>query len=336
MVRAIGGAFTAVASDQNAVFANPAGYALVKDRIVSVMSFGLRLNVDESAIKLYEGILDGVDVSAPENVDEYFSSLTLTQGITGPFQIGRVGDNFGFVFYNNVDARLVTQPGGILPEAEFQTYSDLGLVGGYGAALPFLENLYAGFNMKVILRVKSGLDGTIVDVVDAVSDVDSVPVGKAVGFGGDLGVLYAPAPWCRLGLAAKDFFGTRFSWETVNGPGADFAPSYIKPRIPLGAAFFPLGAEKESKGFSNFIVAVEYADLLDYSSFFSNVRFGASFDTLKIITLRLGFEGGYLAGGIGFDLKVASIELAYFVYELGSYPGSSPAQNVMLNVALRW
>jgi hypothetical protein len=277
-------------------------------------------------------------------VDEYFNNTTLTPGLTGPFQFGRVGDNFGFAFYNNLDVKLVTRPGGILPSAAFRAHSDLGLVGGYGFKLPLLEGLYAGFNLTVLLRLKSEIDGTIIAVVDTVSDEDSIPIAKAIGFGSDIGLLYSPAPWCRLGLAAKDFFGTRFRWETVNGSGAAFSPSYIKPRVAVGAAFFPLGAagssraagKGASKGFSNLIVAVDYADLLDFSPLFSNIRFGASFDTLNVITLRFGFEGGYFAGGMGFDLKAVHIDLAYFVDELGAYPGSSPAQNAMLNFALRW
>jgi hypothetical protein len=259
-----------------------------------------------------------------------------------------VGDNFGFAFYDNLDVKLVTQPGGILPSASFRAHSDLGLVGGYGFELPFLENFYAGFNFKVVFRMKSEIDGTIIAVVDTISDEDSIPIAKAIGFGSDIGLLYSPARWCRLGLAAKDFFGTWFNWETVNGSGAASPTSYIKPRIPVGAAFFPLRAAGASaagpeaagksppKVFSNLILAVEYADLLDYSPLYSNIRFGASIDALKFITLRLGFEGGYFAGGVGFDMKAVQVELAYFVNELGSYPGSSPAQIVMLNFALRW
>jgi hypothetical protein len=344
MVRAMGGAHTAVAFDQAAIFTNPAGYALVKDRIISVLTLGIRINIDDSALKLYNGFLTGTDVTSSANVDEYFSNTTLTPGLTGPFQFGRIGNNFGFAFYNNVDVRLVTRPGGILPSAVFRAHSDLGLVGGYGFKLPFIDGFYAGFNLKVLLRLKSEIDGTIIAVVDTVSDSDSIPIAKAIGFGSDLGLLYSPAPWCRLGLSAKDFFGTRFRWERLNGSGAVFSPSYIKPRIAIGAAFFPIGTAGTSraagagasKGFSNLVLAADYADLLDFSPFFSNVRFGASFNTLGVITLRFGFEAGYLAGGMGFDLKAVHIDLAYFVDELGSYPGSRPAQNAMLNFALRW
>jgi hypothetical protein len=337
MVRAMGGAYTAVASDQNAIFTNPAGYALVKDRIISVFTLGIRIPIDESALKIYGGILDGTDVTSSENVDEYFNNTTLTPGLTGPFQFGRVGDNFGFAFYNNLDVRLVTNPAGILPEATYSSYNDLGLVGGYGLQLPFLENFYAGFNLKVVLRLKSEIDGTLIAVIDTASDPESIPLAKAIGFGSDLGLLYSPATWCRLGLAAKDFFGTRFHWETTSESGVAYEPSYIKPRVAIGAAFFPLAPkERSSKGFSNLILAVDYADLLDFSPFFSNVKVGASFDTLKVITLRFGIDAGYFTGGVGFDLKWTQIELAYFVDELGVYPGSSPAQSVMLNFALRW
>ncbi|HUT64692.1 MAG TPA: hypothetical protein VMZ05_00930, partial [Spirochaetota bacterium] len=93
MVRAMGGAFTGVANDENSVFYNPAGYALVDDDIISVFSLGVRANIDDSALKLWEAILTGVDLSDPTNMNNYLSNATLALGAAGPIYFGRVGNN---------------------------------------------------------------------------------------------------------------------------------------------------------------------------------------------------------------------------------------------------
>jgi len=205
---------------------------------------------------------------------------------------------------------------------------------GYGKSL--LSSVSAGFNLKVLLRAKSSIEGTVLEVIDQVSDTSEIPISKAVGFGGDIGLLYFPNAWLSVALCAKDFFGTRFSsWEALN-QSTPFERSLIKPRIVFGLAFYPLIAGGETKNFKNFIIALDYSDLLDYTSIFTNVKLGIGFDTLRILRLRSGFDGGYPTFGIGFDLNVFQMNIVYFVDELGAYTGAQPVQNLMLNFAFRW
>jgi len=336
MVRAMGGAFTAVANDENAVFYNPAGYALVEEGIITVFSLGIKVNIDDSALKLYNAILSGVDVTSSGNLDTYLSDTTIAPGLTGPIYFGRVGDNFGFTFYNSININMDTRPGGLLPTARLSAYSDIGFVGGYGHTLPFLPDLYAGINLKVVLRAKSQIEGTVLEVIDQASDTSEIPLSKAVGFGGDLGVLYFPSSWFSVALCAKDVWGTRFSsWDALN-ESIPFERSLIKPRIAFGVAFYPLVTGGETKNFSDFTIAADYSDLLDYSSVFTNIKLGVSFKTLKILTVRSGFDAGYPTLGVGFDLNVFHFDIAYFVDETGSYTGSQPVQNLMLNFAFKW
>jgi hypothetical protein len=336
MVRAMGGAFTAVANDENAVFYNPAGYALVKDDVVSVFSLGMKINVDNSALKLYSALLSGVDVTASGNLDAYLSDTTVAPGLTGPIYLSRVGDNFGFAFYDAVSVVMDTRPGALLPYASLFACADLGFVGGYGTSLGFLPGVYAGANIKVLLRSKSFVEGTVLDVIDQMSDGSTIPFSKAVGFGGDLGMLYFPSPRLSVGLCVKDFFGTRFStWETLNN-STPFGRSLIKPRAALGIAVYPAVTGGAANTFRNLIIALDYSDLFDYTSVFSNIKLGVSFETLKIITVRSGIDGGYPTFGLGFDLNVIQLQTAYFVDEMGAYTGSHPVQNVMLNIALNW
>ena len=337
MVRAMGGAFTAVASDENSVFFNPAGYGLMKDNIISVFSLGVRTNIDDPALKLWEAIFTGVNLSDPANMNSYLSNVTLTLGAAGPIYFGRVGNNFGFAFYDNLSFRFKSRPGAMMPSATLNIYSDIGFAGGYGLELPFLDNLYAGFNLKVLMRIKSEVEGTALYVMDTLSDSSNLPIAKAVGFGADIGLLYRPFPILSIGLCAKDFFGTYFSsWETLSQAPMTFEDSYIKPTIAFGLAVYPLAGAGEPKNFKNFVIAIDYSDLLDYSSVFSNIKFGVGFKTLDLINIRAGLDGGYITGGVGFDFNIFHVNIVYYVDELGAYAGANPAQNIMLNFAFRW
>jgi hypothetical protein len=336
MVRAMGDAFTAVANDENTIFYNPAGYALITEGIISVFSLGIKVNIDDSALKLYSALISGKDVTASGNLDNYLSDTTVAPAITGPIYFGRVGNNFGFAFFDSIRITMDTRPGGLLPTADFDAYTDLGFVGGYGCQLPWVKNLYGGINLKVLLRAKSSIEGTVLDVIDTVGDTSEIPFAKAVGFGADLGLLYLPYPWMSVGLNAKDFFGTRFSsWEALN-QSTPFPRSLIKPRLAFGVAFYPLKEGGESKNFKNFIIAVDYSDLFDYSVVLSNVKLGVSFNTLRIVNLRAGFDGGYPTFGIGFDLNIFHLSIVYFVDELGAYTGAQPVQNGMIDFTFKW
>ncbi|UCB45124.1 MAG: hypothetical protein JSV25_13040 [Spirochaetota bacterium] len=338
MVRAMGGAFTAVANDEQSVFFNPAGYGTIEDDIISVFSLGIRANVfDDAALNLISALVSGVSLSDPNNMNTYLSNVTLAVGAAGPIYFGRVGNNFGFAFYDNLSFQFKSRPGGLMPYATLNMYSDVGFAGGYGMEIPFIENLYAGFNFKVLMRVKAQTEGTALAVMDSFADTSQLPIAKAVGFGADIGLLYKPISQLSFGLCAKDFFGTYFSsWQKLSPSTEVFDDSYIKPTIAFGVAFYPLGSSSDPGNVQDFVIALDYSDLLDYSNVLSNIKFGISFQTLKIINIRGGLDGGYLTAGIGFDLSIFHTNIVYYVDELGAYPGANPVQNLMFNIAFKW
>ena len=337
MVRAMGGAFTAVSNDEYSVFYNPAGYSLIDKEIITAFSLGIKSNIDDSAIKLYNAIIAGKDITSASNITTYLTNVAVAPGVAGPIYFGRVGNNFGFAFYDNTSVTLSTKQGAIFPTANLLAYGDVGFVGGYAFKLPFYKKISLGLNLKTLLRIKSQLDGTVISVIDSVSNLSSFPVAKSIGFGADIGILYKPIYWMSIGVAGKDFFGTHFSnWEILTKSTESFPTSYIKPRIPIGIAVYPLATFGETSLINSMLFSLEYSDLLDYSSFLSNIKMGVSFNTLKIITIRGGFNGGYPSLGIGFKLKFFNINLAYFVDELGAYPGANPVQNLMFELGIKW
>jgi hypothetical protein len=333
MVRAMGNAYTAVALDDAAVFYNPAGYALIEEPILTVAVFDFSLNVDESALSVYRAVAEGAELGDADTINKYLNNTTLAFGLTGPIYFGRVGNNFGFAFYNNARALLDTTPGALEPFAEYYAYSDLGFVGGFGYRIA--RDLYAGINLKVILRLKSELEGTAIEVIE-ILESDGAPIAKSVGFGSDLGLLYYPLAWLSVGLGARDFFGTRFiTWEDISG-SSNYPSSMIKPRLNAGLAFFPLHKEKNEAPKNDIIFALDYVDILDTTSILSHIKFGILTRTLGFLDLRAGIDGGYLTGGIGFYVGFFQFNVAYYVDELGAYAGASPVQNLALEFAFKW
>jgi hypothetical protein len=337
-IRGMGGAYTAIAAGESTVFYNPAGYGTETEDITSVFSLSLKANVDSAALKVYGGMISGVSVFAPNNQRTYFNDTTLVHGLGGPVFFSRVGNNFGFAFYDNINSILDTRPGGFTPFADYEAYGDLGFVGGYGTELPFLNNFYVGINLKVILRSKIEKSGTLIEVMNMTRSTSQIPIAKSIGFGSDLGFLYRPFPVFAVGLAMTDFFGTGFTnWQMMSPIIEEKYPrSYIKPRLPIGVAIYPLTATGESKNFKNLVIAIDFSDLMDYSSPLSNIKFGLSFNTLKVMEIYGGLDGGYLSGGLGLNFNVFHMNFVYYVDELGAYPGSNPAQNLLLNFAFNW
>ena len=333
MVRAMGNAQTAVAIDESTVFYNPAGYAVIQDPISTAAVLDVSFNVDESAIDVYKALIKGENLSDTDNINKYLNNTTLSFGVSGPVYFGRVGNNFGFAFYDNAKSLLITTPGALEPFAEYTAYGDLAFIGGFGFRT--VDKLYLGFNIKVILRVKSELEGTALEVIETLED-DDTPLAKSVGFGSDLGLLYRPLSWFSVGLNARDFFGTRFiGWENVSG-SQNYPDSMIKPRLNLGLAFFPLRSGKDQVPKNDLIIALDYSDLLNRTSPLSNIKFGLMFRTLGFLDFRGGLDGGYLTGGIAFHLKFFHFSTAYYVDELGAYPGAKPVQNIVFEFAFKW
>lgn len=137
MVRAMGGAFTAVSNDEYSVFYNPAGYSLIDKEIITAFSLGIKSNIDDSAIKLYNAIIAGKDITSASNITTYLTNVAVAPGVAGPIYFGRVGNNFGFAFYDNTSVTLSTKQGAIFPTANLLAYGDVGFVGGYAFKLPF-------------------------------------------------------------------------------------------------------------------------------------------------------------------------------------------------------
>ena len=145
-----------------------------------------------------------------------------------------------------------------------------------------------------------------------------------------------PLSWFGLGLSARDFFGTRFTnWEDISG-SQGYPSSMIKPRIALGLAFFPLRTEKDKIPRNDIVIALDYADILDNSSPLTNIKFGLMVNAFRFLDLRGGIDAGYLTGGVGFHLKFFHFSTAYYVKELGAYPGSNPLQTLTFEFAFKW
>lgn len=110
----------------------------------------------------------------------------------------------------------------------------------------------------------------------------------------------------------------------------------IKPRLALGLAFFPMRTEQDPTSKKDITIALDYWDLLDWSSPLTNIKFGVMIRPFGFLDLRGGIDAGYLTGGVAFHVKIFHFSIAYYVKELGAYPGSKPLQNLTFESAFKW
>jgi hypothetical protein len=173
-----------------------------------------------------------------------------------------------------------------------------------------------------------------------------------VGLGIDLGLL-ANFGSFRAGLSLRDVGGTPLiyktsSFETVMShlqtnlifpEGNSVSDHYRIPMtINLGIAYSPLWSDSGSA--LDLLVHAEVRDLAGLvegrDDILTHLHIGAELGIWRSIALRGGLSQGYPTFGIGFELSVVNLDLAYFTRELGNRYGEAPSSGLALELALRF
>jgi hypothetical protein len=246
----MGGAGVAVTTDAYATYWNPAGLAMTKTFDIRV-GFSVqaidRLGVTSTLQDIYNINLND---TSPENqarlqalvdkINRPGASVSAI-GAGGAYMKGYYGDHaFGFSLADVATAGAfvhtpltVASSGGIL-----SVNGQLALQGlearqaTFSYAYAFLDRTLAiGVTGKLIQGAAYTGTGTVTD-----SDVEtSDNLGKAkvsTAFGIDVGAVYRPLPWLRLGIVAKDITAPAFDTQT----GGQFK---LDPQVRGGVAVNP-------------------------------------------------------------------------------------------------
>ena len=322
----MGGAFTAVADDENALFYNPAG---LSDQSLRIGIFNPLIEVGEDSIELYQDIED-TDLDDAEEVvellrDHMGENQHLRAAINpyGLWSIAGVGVGVAGIGQTSFDTEIHNP---IWPELETRFIVDYGLLGGAGLKLP-ITGLQLGVAAKFISRESLFETYTAADIAsedfDFVVD-DDIESGSGVGL--DIGLIYT------LGIP----FGDLSCGVVVqNIPEMEMSDAEdILTQVNAGVALKP-DFKVVSATF-----ALDYMDIGDNigeeNDLAKRLHFGAEVNLLDWVALRAGFNQGYLTAGVTLDLWIFRLDVATFAEEIGAYGGQREDRRYLAQISIGW
>jgi hypothetical protein len=324
----MGGAFTAVADDENALFYNPAGLSEIST---------LQLGIFNPLIEASKGTIDMLNDAQDTDFDDIGETTDFLRDYVGEHEHARValfphvGFNvFGFgamvggIGQAAVDLE-VRNP--VWPEAHIDMVVDTGLVGGAGGRLP-LTGLRAGASIKMISRDSLEEVYTATDI--AADDFDSRfddDQNSGSGVSLDLGAIYT-LPWVQaadldVGLAIQ------------NVPSMDMGDARdIDTQANLGFAL--------KKQFLKFrlLGAVDYMDVTkaigEDEDFGKRLHMGVEFQLPVVLSVRAGLNQGYYTLGATADVWIFQFDVATYGEEVGSYAGQREDRRYLGQITIGW
>ena len=323
----MGGAFTAVADDENALFYNPAGLSNIDTLQVG---FGPLLEVSENTMDMYNDAQD-------TDFDDTGEVTDFLRDYVGEHQHGRVAflPHVGFNIrdYGIMVAGLaqvtvdmdVRNP--VWPEAHVDAVYDYGLLAGVGLKVP-ITGLRAGATVKFISR--QSLDETYTATDIAADDFDQElddDLESGSGFGFDLGAIYR--------LPFFEVVDLDVGLTVQNVPEMDMGDA--KPLETQ--ANFGLAATKSFAGF-DLVAALDYMDLTNSydedDDPAKRLHMGAEVQLPKILSLRAGLNQGYYTAGATVDFRFVRFDVATYGEEVGAHAGQREDRRYVAQITFGW
>jgi hypothetical protein len=303
----MGNAFTAVSSDENALFYNPAG---------------LKLSSAEKKVALVNPLLEVSDVTLDLNKD-YTTLNKNSPSEVSNFLGKRIGEQhhlraslfphiavppFAIGILTQVTADIaVRNP--VFPEMETNVRTDIGLL--VGGARDFGRGLLGGMTVKYIQREGIVKTYTATDILNGTFHPEN-DFKKDADFAFDLGGMAHLSEWTPLQ-----------KWDPIAGivlqniTDLDFGEVGVHPmQLNIGVAIHP------EIGWGKSTIAFDLVDLTrrvsEDNDLGKRTHLGAEFKFKKIVSARLGFNQGYFTGGLTFDFWFVQLDVATFAEELGA------------------
>lgn len=320
----MGGAFTAIADDHNALFYNPAG--LDKVARVSFAVLNPMIEVGKNGQKLYQDIQD-TDFDQTEEVTallrEHMGEHQHVRTSLFPhFVMQHFG--FGVLGQGAIDAEI-NDPG--WPNVRANALVDVAGVGGAGFG--FLEDhaLRVGISAKYINRQCLDKVYYAEDIADDDFDQqieDDTLDGAGLGF--DIGTQYTFPVFLKptVALVVQNLGGTglgdagRISQQINLGTGLNYRKGIISVNAGLDLMDITKNVNKNE------------------SDFFRRLHMGAESWLANRLAVRLGLYQGYASFGVGLNLWVLKLDYANYAEEIGAYAGQTADRRHVAQLSLGW
>jgi hypothetical protein len=318
----MGGAFTAVSDDANAVFYNPAGLDKVERWDIGIVN--PLVEVNKNAIDFYKDYRD-------TDVNDTVAVIRLLQDHGGDYVHARAALYPNFTMRHFAagvlgQATVNAQPNNAVPELDVGVF---GSVSGHaGVGYGFFDGmLKVGGAAKFVRAERLEQIYTAADIAaNGLEDRVRDDLKEGSGFGVDVGAMVEFPSMLKptLALAVQNI------GDVSLGEAGD-----IPQQVNVGASL--------SYSPSSWLTLVGAADWVDVtknvgndSDTYKRLHVGAEARVRQLLAVRAGLYQGYASFGVGLDLWALKLDYATYAEELGTGAGVRADRRHALQVSFGW
>ena len=314
----MGNAFVSVVDDQNALYYNPAGLALIKDLSWEIINPAI--DVGANTLKTSQTVTQLLQQSKLSGVSGVLEAI---QPFIGVYQYGGfsltpylISKNWGFSIafksaigllpHNNIALDTKGEVSVIAPLAFAKSFLKRTL--HVGMAVKFLSGGFIDdqFNLDTLALFSSGKN----DSSKKLSDYYTI--GWGVGF--DAGALVSPKhKWDpSFGLSISDIGST--SYRQISK--TTHAPKVREMSVNTGLSFKPY--KKKS---SYLLISVDTHSINQKLHFSQKLNMGLEYSIRDFFKIQAGLMTGYPTAGVQIQARFLSLRLATYVVDHGTVVG---------------
>ena len=343
-IRALGMGNTTVSvtTDRTAIFHNPAGLCLIRDK-AQISATPFAFSIDGVFFTLLDQMLiHGHKLEDLSLIDDPF--LDMINKYDGEWvgfayipEFTVATKRMGFGMYTVFPIGVRIESGHLIPKLMLRGQRDLVFTWSVGFPLR-TEGNYGGISIEYLQRTPLEMMTTYSETFHLFDEVSNSPLGIIGdyskikhGVSLDVGFMHNLKNGFRLAWDVKDVLGI---------VGGDFV---APPAVDLGCAYYFPQVERV-KAIRNLILAFEITNVFglepvtdEYEQFLKKLHLGAELD-MNYAAIRLGLSQGYPTAGLGIRFGMFKADYSFFTEELGYYAGQLPmykhvlAMGVEINV----
>lgn len=314
----MGNAYSAVVTDGDSLFYNPAGLGRAEGINLRLLNLNLGLNgenVYNTVQKVSSSSSSGID-----RFSEIFGER-LWVGTGGKMTL--TVRNFALGIYDSGYVGLELKDP-ILPYFDVNYINDYGFV--IGSAFKLGPSSHFGVSAKRINRTGATQPFGVSTFLDGNTEAIQANINrKGTGYGADIGFTWEiPAPFNPVISGVwKDVGTTTF----LKATGSEKPDRILDEKILGLAAGFDFAL-------FGMTTAIDFKHLNRYDeNIGKKIHMGLEFD-LPLIDIRGGFSQGYYSIGTSIDLFLFQLDLAYYGVELGEYPGQEEDRRLQIALTM--
>ena len=311
----MGGVLDSIARDTDAIFFHPAALGMIDGLRLQIVDLGLGVN-GTSAYSDLQTANNNTATLANYAGKRYWLGLNGKTALAIP--------RFGFGAYDNGYLDISVQ-NPVLPQLNTTYINDWGYYMAYGQET--VPGLYIGMALKQVNRVGGTQVIPVSNLANSLTNLADQFQDKGVGYGLDLSMIYQAKTTFQPAFHAiyHDIGATTFRKQTGTN-----APPRIEPNVTFG---FTTLLDLPGLDWTN---AIEYryaGNVGDTYDATKKIHLGTEL-SLPFIDLRAGVNQGWATYGVGINVLLGSLDIAYYDVEMGGYAGQDNQNRIMVSFSM--